>query len=248
MEAMLDRDRLSGASDEQLERGVRATDPMTLRGLLYYLTGDESIADIPTGQATGRLVPLPDIVDQSARETIWDKALALLKRMRDEGLDPARADPARLKRALELSAGEPIADADLDMWMEQTAIDPWGRTFAWPQEPPRDRVENFNVAVIGAGIGGLNAAISLKRCGIPYFVIEKNADVGGTWLENTYPGARVDSASRVYSHIFGIEYDFPYAFCPQQENLDYLRWVADHFGLREAIEFETEVSLSLIHI
>ena len=242
MEATLDRDRLKDASDERLAEAVRFSDPMTLRGLLYYLTGDESLAQVPTGQARGRSIPVSDIVDQSARELLWDKALDLLRRMRDGQFDPASVDPARLKRSLELAAGEPIPDSDAEMWIEQAALDPWSRTFDWPQEPPRERVENFTVAVIGAGLGGLNAAISLKRAGIPYFVIEKNADVGGTWLENTYPGARVDSASRVYSHIFGIDYEFPYAFCPQAENLEYLRWVADRFDLREGIEFETEVS------
>jgi len=242
METTLEREALGGISDERLAEIVRFADPMTLRGLLYYLTGDESLAAVPTGQATGRAVPLSDIVDQSARELIWDKALDLLKRVRDGDFVPPQADRAHTKRALELAAGEPIPDDELEMWIEQTAFDPWSRTFSWPAEPPRDRVENFTVAVIGTGIGGLNAAISLKRAGIPYFVIEKNADIGGTWLENTYPGARVDSASRVYSHIFGIEYEFPYAFCPQAENLEYLRWVTDKFGLREGVEFETEVT------
>jgi len=242
MATTLDRNRLEDASDERLAEAVRFSDPMTLRGVLYYLTGDESLAEVPTGQSRLRAVALMDVVDQSAREELWERALDLLKRIRDGRFVPEPTDKARLSRALELAAGEPIPDFDLEMWIEQTALDPWSRTFAWKQEPPRERVENFTVAVIGAGIGGLNAAISLKRAGIPYFVIEKNADVGGTWFENTYPGARVDSASRVYSHIFGIDYEFPYAFCPQAENLEYLSWVADRFDLRDGIEFETEVS------
>ena len=97
------------------------------------------------------------------------------------------------------------------------------------------------MAVIGAGMGGLNAAVLLKRAGIPYFVIEKNAEVGGTWYENRYPGARVDSPSRTYTHLFGVDFGYPYSFCPQRENVKYFNWVADKFGVREDIEFDTEV-------
>ena len=70
-------------------------------------------------------------------------------------------------------------------------------------------------------MGGLNAAILLKDAGIPYIHIEKNADVGGTWYENRYPGARVDSMSRTYTHIFGADFIHPYSFCPQKVNQAY---------------------------
>ena len=57
------------------------------------------------------------------------------------------------------------------------------------------------MTVIGAGMGGLNAALQLRQAGFPVTVIEKNAGVGGTWWENRYPGARVDTASRSYTHL-----------------------------------------------
>jgi 4-hydroxyacetophenone monooxygenase len=56
-------------------------------------------------------------------------------------------------------------------------------------------------------MGGLVSALHCKRAGIPYTVIEKNAGVGGTWYENRYPGSRLDSPSRSYTHLFGV--DFP---------------------------------------
>ena len=48
----------------------------------------------------------------------------------------------------------------------------------------------MRAVIVGAGMGGLNAAVLLKDAGIPYIHIEKNSDVGGTWYENRYPGAR----------------------------------------------------------
>jgi 4-hydroxyacetophenone monooxygenase len=99
----------------------------------------------------------------------------------------------------------------------------------------------FSVVVIGAGMGGLNAAVHLERAGIPYTVLEKNSSVGGTWHENRYPGARVDSPSRIYTHVYGVDFSYPYPYCPQAENEKYFNWVADTFGVRGAIEFDTEV-------
>ena len=91
------------------------------------------------------------------------------------------------------------------------------------------------MTVIGAGMGGLNAALQLKRAGIPFTVIEKNAGVGGTWYENRYPGARVDTPSRAYTHIFGVDFRYPNPFCAWTENQKYFDWVADKFDLREDI-------------
>ena len=56
--------------------------------------------------------------------------------------------------------------------------------------------------------------------------------MGGTWYENRYPGARVDSPSRIYTHIYGAQFSYPYPFCPQAENEKYFNWVADTFDVR----------------
>jgi 4-hydroxyacetophenone monooxygenase len=83
--------------------------------------------------------------------------------------------------------------------------------------------------------------VQLKRAGIPYTVLEKNSGIGGTWYENRYPGARVDSPSRTYTHIYAADFDFPYPFGPQSENERYFNWMADTFEIRHDIEFDTEV-------
>jgi 4-hydroxyacetophenone monooxygenase len=72
-------------------------------------------------------------------------------------------------------------------------------------------------------------------------LVEKNSGVGGTWHENRYPGARVDSPSRSYTHIYGVDFGYPNAFCPWTENEKYFNWVADTFELRSDIMFDTEV-------
>src|SRR5262249_6197180 len=67
-----------------------------------------------------------------------------------------------------------------------------------------------------------------------------NGGVGGTWHENRYPGARVDTPSRNYFHAFAVDYPCPGAFCPQEVNEAYMNWIADHFDLRGDIAFNTE--------
>ncbi len=129
----------------------------------------------------------------------------------------------------------------MGLYLEELSLDPWARGLEWKTPPPQDRLEAFNVIVIGGGLGGLNAAIQLKRAGIPFTVIEKNADVGGTWFENRYPGCRVDTQSRSYTNLYGVDYSYPYSHCPASENERYFHWMADTFELRDDILFETEV-------
>ncbi len=100
---------------------------------------------------------------------------------------------------------------------------------------------SFRVAVIGAGMSGLLAAHRLRQAGIDVTVFEKNADVGGTWLQNTYPGCRVDVASHLYCYSFAQRDDWPQHFSVQAELLDYFRSFAADFGLRQFIHFSTIV-------
>jgi 4-hydroxyacetophenone monooxygenase len=129
----------------------------------------------------------------------------------------------------------------MGLYVEELSLDPWARGLEWKAPPPQERLEAFNVIVIGGGLGGLNAALQLKRAGIPFTVIEKNPDVGGTWFENRYPGCRVDTQSRSYTNLYGVDYSYPYSHCPASENERYFHWMADTFELRDDIVFETEV-------
>ena len=76
-------------------------------------------------------------------------------------------------------------------------------------------------------MSGLLAAHRLHQVGIDVVVFEKNADVGGTWLQNTYPGCRVDVASHLYCYSFAQRDDWPQHFSTQPELLDYFRAFAD---------------------
>jgi 4-hydroxyacetophenone monooxygenase len=215
---------------------------MALRGLLYQLTGDESLAAMEVEARTFGNAEMEILASESDVAAVRAKAAAFLRKYRDAGAgDIALGPPERLRRSISLTCGVDIPESEVGLWIEQLALDPYARGLAWKQQPRPEQLERFTVAVIGAGMGGLNAAVLLKQAGIRYFVLEKNDEVGGTWHENRYPGARVDSPSRTYTHVFGVDFIHPYSFCPQSVNLSYFQWIADKYGVREDITFNTEV-------
>ena len=100
----------------------------------------------------------------------------------------------------------------------------------------------FRCAVIGAGASGLAAAHRLRQTGVAVTVFEKNADVGGTWLENVYPGCRVDVPNQLYSFSFAQTNDWASRFSAQPDLLAYLQGLVKEFGLGVCIRFGTEVT------
>ena len=87
------------------------------------------------------------------------------------------------------------------------------------------------VAIVGAGFGGLGMAIRLKQEGIEDFVVlERGADVGGTWWANSYPGCQCDIPSNLYSFSFA-RYDWDRAYPMRDQILEYLRDCAQRFGV-----------------
>ena len=98
------------------------------------------------------------------------------------------------------------------------------------------------VAILGAGFSGIGMAARLLQSGIDDIVVlERAGDVGGTWRDNTFPGAACDIPSDLYSFSFAPNPEWTRVFPPQGEILAYLRDVADRFGVRAKIRFGTEL-------
>ncbi|MEA2307375.1 MAG: hypothetical protein QOH43_4655 [Solirubrobacteraceae bacterium] len=98
---------------------------------------------------------------------------------------------------------------------------------------------HVRVAIVGSGFAGLGMAIRLREAGVTDFVVlERGTDVGGTWRDNSYPGAACDVPSRLYSFSFAPNPAWTRSFSPQPEILDYLRGCADRYGVREHLHLE----------
>lgn len=97
--------------------------------------------------------------------------------------------------------------------------------------------------IIGAGFTGLGTAIKLKEAGIEDVVILERADrVGGTWRDNTYPGAACDIPSLLYSFSFAKNPNWSRAYSPSKEICEHIEDIATKFDLRRLIQFNTEVT------
>ena len=104
------------------------------------------------------------------------------------------------------------------------------------------KARHVPIIIIGAGFGGIGLAIKLREAGIDDFtILERTADLGGTWSRNTYPGAACDVPSSLYSYSFAPNPAWSRKFGTQPEILAYLRDTATHFDVVKCMEFETEV-------
>ena len=102
-----------------------------------------------------------------------------------------------------------------------------------------------SIAIIGAGLGGIATAVHLKRIGIDSFTIfEKSAGPGGTWWDNTYPGAECDIEIAFYSYSF-MPYDWPRTHASQPEIQAYIQRVIEHFDLGPHLRFNTPITAAV---
>jgi cation diffusion facilitator CzcD-associated flavoprotein CzcO len=102
--------------------------------------------------------------------------------------------------------------------------------------------DETDVAIVGAGFGGLGMAIRLRQAGRDDFVVfERAGDVGGTWWANSYPGCQCDIPSNLYSFSFARNPDWTTAYPLRDQLHEYLRGCAERFGVLDSIRFETEL-------
>ncbi len=104
---------------------------------------------------------------------------------------------------------------------------------------------HHEVIVLGAGVSGIYQIKRLVDLGLDAIVLEADEDLGGTWYRNRYPGCRFDSESYTYGYSFSRElldeWHWKERFSSQPENLRYLNFVVDKFGLRRHMRFEARV-------
>jgi cation diffusion facilitator CzcD-associated flavoprotein CzcO len=104
-----------------------------------------------------------------------------------------------------------------------------------------DRVD-FPVAILGAGFAGIGAAIKLQEAGIESFeIFERAGEIGGTWRDNTYPGAACDVPSHLYSFSFAPKPDWTQLFSTAGEIQEYLLDLVDGHDLRRRLHLDTAI-------
>ena len=229
-------------SDEFLAEVLEHASVATLMMAIVHLTGDASIL-------SGTIRPqmsLPGEHDgglsDEDKAAVRAMALDALRAYRDRGCTlPPPPSPETIREMMSFLVGDQVSDEYVPMFSEEMALENGdARDIDWSVVPAARRAA-FQVVIVGAGMSGLLAAIRLEHAGIPYVVIEKNDGVGGTWLENSYPGCRVDVANHFYSYSFAPNHDWPEFFSQRDQLRQYFDECADRFHVRPHIRFATEV-------
>jgi 4-hydroxyacetophenone monooxygenase len=229
-------------SDDEIRQALSEAEVPPLLPALAYLTGDLSLLRAHLRpEPLMMAMPQGGLSDEQQTE-IRELALETLVRFRDRGCVPAPPPTDDdLLQIMEFAVGGTEMAAYLPLLEEELAYRGEDRRGpGWTKAEIAPDVD-FTVAIIGAGMSGLLAAHRLQQAGVPFVILEKNADVGGTWLENSYPGCRVDNPNHNYSYSCAQRHDWPFHYSTQPVLLDYFRRCADAFGLRDHIRFETEV-------
>jgi 4-hydroxyacetophenone monooxygenase len=227
--------------DEAIRRIVRRAYLPPLIAALAQATGDLSLLRDDLRPDPKRAREPQGGMTTEQREAARDLAAETLTRLRDAAQPTPVADTAALREMMAFAIGERVSDDYLALLLEELALS--GEDLRAPNwhKDTVDRDRDFRVVIVGAGMSGLLAAHRLHQAGVPYVIIEKNDDVGGTWFENRYPGCRVDVPNHLYSYSFAQRDDWPQQFSPQAGLHEYFRACADDLQITPNIRFATEV-------
>ena len=175
---------------------------------------------------------------------IREEAFQLIRTLRDEGGNmPPTPDVKQMRHLMEFSTAEPLEDEFCAMLLEETNF--VNRDNTW--KPELEKLtggaagENFSVIVVGAGMSGICTGIKLSEAGVDYTILEKNAAVGGTWYENSYPDCGVDTPNHFYSYSFERNANWSGYFSKRDELHGYFERCTDQFGIRDHIQLNSEV-------
>jgi 4-hydroxyacetophenone monooxygenase len=161
---------------------------------------------------------------------------------------PAQPTVDNLRPLMDFVAGAEIPERYVPFLLEELGVvDMAARGAPATLDAPVQAKAQFQTLIIGAGMSGLLTAIHLQRAGLPFIIIDKNADVGGTWFENTYPGCRVDNPNHLYSYSFEPNHDWPMHYSTQDILYQYFRRVADKYNLRPHIRFNCELETAVFN-
>jgi len=233
------------ATEEQIAATLLEAELAPLLPALAYLTGDMSLlrTDLRPDPLMLNL-PFSGYTDEQ-QATIRELAATAIARYRDGGCVPATApSDDQLLRMMEHTVGVegmapylPLLEEELAYKGEDRRAPQWRADELAPGTDVR-------VVIIGAGMSGILAGHRLQQAGVPFTILDKNTDVGGTWFEAAYPGCRVDNPNHNYSYSFAQRHDWPFHYSSQDVLHRYFADCADAFDVRRHAQLGCTVTRS----
>jgi 4-hydroxyacetophenone monooxygenase len=220
----------------RLREALVEADVPVLLMVLMHLTGDRKWIETPfRPQREGRLFAdesggLQDAVQTEVREAAY-------RALTGGPLETKTVSPGLIQAMLSVFVGEEVPAEYVPLAMEELGVSE--RAAILPTEHRRIRA-----TVIGAGVAGLAMAISLAELGVDFVVLEKNSSVGGTWFENRYPEAGVDTPNHFYSYSFAPNLEWTRYFSKAEEIHAYLKACAARYGVLGRVQLDATASVA----
>jgi 4-hydroxyacetophenone monooxygenase len=226
---------------QKIKQYIKDADPNILRLTLLQLTQDASLKKMRVEETSlwgGAMVTYS--LAPEHHEEIRTKALEYFIKTLPIS-PPAQPDRDLVKDTMEQFGQGPLSPVEYMAAYEQLSIDDFPRDVTWNMKPDKDILGAKSVLIVGAGVCGIAVAIQMERLGIPYRIIDRQSDLGGTWHINDYPEARVDVSSQIYQYTFEKRYPWTEFFARAAETKRYLHHCAGKYGVIEKITYRTEV-------
>ncbi len=228
-------------TDEEIAAALLDVSIPTLLLSLVHMSGDPEIIRGRLRPAGLFLNEVQGYMTEEDKDEARALALEVIRDYRDRGCpEPEPVSAELLQEMMTWLVCEDVPAEYVPLLMEEMEIDGRDARRVEPAGDPDDRAA-FPVVVIGCGQSGLLAGIRLSEAGIPFTIVEKNAGVGGTWWENSYPGARVDVGNHFYCYSFEPSDHWTEYYAQQPELQRYFQGVMDKHGIEPHVRWETEV-------
>lgn len=235
------------SKDAEMRQALEVAHIPTLLATLAYATGENSLLRqefapnyvlTPLGfEPQGGLSPEAQV---SAREA----AQEVIKRMaKGEYANRPAPSETEVRTIMEHMLGS-FSDEEFSLLLHEFGLPGDIDAPSWQKSQIAPKT-TFSVAIIGAGMAGIGAAYRLKQAGIPFVILERRAEAGGVWSENSYPGCRLDTSNFGYSYSYHQNPNWDERYSKRASVLSYLQESAEEFGLLGNMRFGTEVVSAL---
>ena len=215
----------AGVDRDYIRKAMDAADLNAVRMALYQNTGDPALAALP--QAQNMSDEQRNSLKQQAVD--WLEANASTTRLPEP-------DDAELRKLMSMATAEDLGQLEFEARREQTAFKDYPFLVQWDGDKP-EIPSDFRVVIVGSGFSGVVMAVQCQLLGIPYVVIEKGDEPGGTWNINRYPDVRVDTISLTYELSFEKDWRWKEYFGRGEEVREYLNHVSRKFGVYDNTRF-----------